>query len=529
MKRGREILANFVFPFTVVLTFLGAAQVWLGAFHAELTGDAASHFVSGIFIADLLRGGLAHPIERLRDFAAHYPFVNIGAWPPAYYGIEAVWSFLAPSDGRMLVLSAIMAALVAATIYAMLRLRLGVIPAVFGAGATVLSPLVLSQVMNLMLDIPVTLGCLAATGAFAQFLRSGRALPAVLFAVIAAATLMVKGNAGCLALLPPIAIAATRRFERLHSPWLWATIPIVLILAGPWYLFTHKMTEQGYRGAAGISWAANSLQSNFQALVLAVGAGALLAAAGGILLVFRHGRSSDPLWGSLFALAFSVLLFLAIVPVALDARYVMPAVPPLFALAAFAVSRFPSNWTRNAAFAALLLMLVPGILAIPHRASLGVSEAVETALRQMPRNNRALLVVSDDVGEGAAISELARLRDPSSEVFGVRGVRLLGGGGYNNTDYVPRYETANEVAAAIRTYRIPLLLLRDPNRPGEWAHIKQVADLVDRDPAQYQLVWRGVGGKLYAVTENIGRPGEGTLLTELSAPHALGGGKTLSR
>jgi hypothetical protein len=528
VKGRAEVVVNFVLPFVAALVVLIIAQFSLGAFDAELTGDAASHYVSGIFIADLIRGGLVHPIERLRDFAAHYPLVNIGAWPPGFYGVEAVWSFLAPFDQRMMVLGAIMAALVVATIYALLKPRLGLVPAVLGASLTTLSPLVLSQVTNLMLDIPVTLGCLTAAAAFAQFLRTGRALPVVLFAVIAASTLMVKGNAGCLALLPPIGIVATGRFDRLRSPWLWTSIPIVLILAGPWYLFTHKMSEQGYRGTPGTAWAVRSLESNLHVLAFAVGLGVLLAATAGILLVVRKGRLLDPLWGSLFALLASVVLFLAVVPVALDDRYVMPAVPPLCALAAFLTSRLPNRWMRNTAFVVLLLMLVPGTLAVPRRSAMGVREAVEAAMRQMPSNNRALLVVSDDVGETAAVSELTRLRHSSSEVFGVRGVRLLGGGGYNNSDYIARYKNASEVGVALQSYRIPLLLLRDPNRPGEWAHIKQVADLVDRDPSRYQLVWSGRGGKLYKLVDSYGQRGEDKLLTELSAPHALGGGKIVA-
>ena len=423
-------------------------------------------------------------------------------------------------------LVALTAALLAATTYSLLLPRLGLGPAIFGVIAILLCPLLLSQVTTLMLDIPVALGCLAAAAAFAQFLRSGRALPAVLFAVIAASTLLVKGNAGCLVLLPPIAIAATRRFERLRSPWLWSTVPIVLVLAGPWYLFTHKMSEQGYRGTFGIPYALDALGSNLHVIFVSAGAGCVVTAIAGTWLVLRRGRSVDPLWGSLFALIVSVLLFQAIIPVALDARYVLPALPPLFALAAFFVSRLSDGFIRSAAFAVLTLSLALGIRGLPHRAHLGVSEAAEFALHLMPRNNRALLVISDDLGESAAVSELVRLRKPFSDVFVVRGVRLLGGGGYNNRDYAPRYKTMEQVDRAIRTYRIPLLLLRDPGLPGEWAHIKQVAKLVDREHSAYQLVWSGKGGKLYIATKNLGLPGERELLTELSAPHALGGGNS---
>lgn len=529
MRHLGQILTNFIAPFAAALAVFVAAQWWLGAFDAEIIGDSASHYVSGIFMADLLRGGIFNPMERLRDFAAHYPLVGIGHWPPLYYGIEAVWSILAPFDQRMLLLAAATAALIPATTYALLRTRLGTIPAVFGASMTVLCPMILSEAAILMLDIPVALGCLAAAACFAQFLRTGRPLPAVLFALIAVAALMVKGNAGCLVFLPLIAIVATGKFERLRSPWLWIGIPIVLILAGPWYFFTHKMVEAGYRGTFGMEYALRSLSTDLRAMFLAAGAGVLLAAIGAVWLVFRGGRSQDPLWGTLIALIISVLLFQAIIPVALETRYVLPALPPLFALATFAAVSLPNDRARYAAYIVMLLLILPGMRTVIPRTDMGIRKATETALRQMPSNNRALLVISDSDGEGAAISELVVKRNPSAEVFGVRGVRLLGGGGYNNQDYVPLYKTVDEVAAAIRTYRIPLVFLRDTIRPGQWAHIKQVADLVARDPGGYQLVWSGMGGKLYKVTENYSMPGDNKALTELSAPHALGGGNAASR
>jgi hypothetical protein len=525
MKRGREILADFAAPFIIAFLAVIAAQNWLGSFDAEIIGDSASHYVSGMFVADLLRHGLSHPIERLRDFAGHYPLVGIGHWPPLYYGIEALWSILVPFDQRMLLLSAATAALVAASIYALVRPRLGVVAALFGASAFVLSPLVLSAVTSVMLDIAVAFGCLIATGLFAQFLRTGRALPAILFAVTAAMTLMTKGNAGSLVLMPLIAIAATRRFDRLRSPWLWIGIPIVLILAGPWYLYTHKMVEVGYRGSVGSSYAIQALATDLSALLLAAGVGIGLSSIGGAWLALHKPRALDPLWGSLFAMAISVLIFQSIVPAGLEPRYMIPAVPPMIALAALFICRIQQDWMRKAGYILLLLLLLPGFPAIPRQMNLGIGDAVKEALRFMPANNRALLIVAEAKGEGAAISELVRMRDPSSDVFAVRGVRLLGGGGYNNQDYVPRYTSLDQVAAVLRTYRIPLLLLRDQDKPDGWAHIKQVAQLVARDPDRFQLVWTGKGGRLYRLTDNIGVPGDGKMLTDLSAPHALSGGE----
>lgn len=46
---------------------------------------------------------------------------------------------------------------------------------------------------------------------------------------------------------------------------------------------------------------------------------------------------------------------------------------------------------------------------------------------------------------------------------------------------------------------------------------------------RYQLVWSGKGGRLYKLTENFELPGETKLLTDLSAPRALGGGKVVSQ
>ena len=98
---------------------------------------------------------------------------------------------------------------------------------------------------------------------------------------------------------------------------------------------------------------------------------------------------------------------------------------------------------------------------------------------RLAHNPVVLLAVPAD-REGSAVAELA-LHDPNRpSMFAIRGSRLLGGGGYNNQDYLPLYDNEAEVSKAIDRYAIPFVLLSTRHSPGEWKHVRQVQALAAR-------------------------------------------------
>src|SRR5579862_7406778 len=150
--------ALLLFGATLCLQYLA------GAYVAELQDDDASHYISGALVHDyLMHGGHGSPIAYLRDFHAHYPLVGIGHWPPLYYLIEAVWMVpFGPSRAAMLLLSATVTAATAITIYVVATKYASRIVAGVAAVAFVAAPNVQVGTSELMLDVPVALGCLLA-------------------------------------------------------------------------------------------------------------------------------------------------------------------------------------------------------------------------------------------------------------------------------------------------------------------------------------------------------------------------------
>ncbi|MBV1800000.1 hypothetical protein [Siccirubricoccus sp. G192] len=126
--------------------------------------------------------------------------------------------------------------------------------------------------------------------------------------------------------------------------------------------------------------------------------------------------------------------------------------------------------------------------------------------------------------EGAAISELALRDRMRPSLFAVRGVRLLGAGGYNTHEYVPRFASPTEVMAAIDEYAIPLVLLQPGQAGRELAHIGQIRDTIAAFPDRWTLLWRSDEGPpafLYEVVGNAAKPADQAKLTRLSAPRQL--------
>ena len=61
---------------------------------------------------------------------------------------------------------------------------------------------------------------------------------------------MIKGTGFLLALVPPIAIIAGRRWYLLKSWKLWLSAVVVVVICGPWTVLTMKMVQDGWEQSA---------------------------------------------------------------------------------------------------------------------------------------------------------------------------------------------------------------------------------------------------------------------------------------
>jgi hypothetical protein len=535
--------------FLALLALAVALQVAAGAYANDFTDDDASHYVTGLFFHDyvlaLLARGWVSPMPYLRDYHSHYPLIGVGHWGPLYYLVEAGWMLVVgTSRAAVLVLSAVVTAATATLLFALVGRHVGRVQGGLAAAMLVASPIVDDATAALMLDMPIAGLSLAAGAAYVAYLGTGRAGWGVWFGLIASAALLVKGNAMALALVPPLAVLLGRRFELLRQPGFWAPAAVVAVLAGPWTWFTYTLVAQGWRHPWGWPYTSIAAPANFGYLVQGLGWPVVALAVLGLVAVIAT-RRPGPAETGMAALFLGFVLFQASVPAELQERYIAPALPPALFLAwhglrqgllwldrrtGGALRPGGSAGPMQATAAVLLAVgMAATVVKLPPRPHEGLIDAARAIWQQDMRGNPSVLLALDGNPEGNMVAELA-LGDPARpSLFAVRGSRLLGGGGYNNRDYAPRFATAAEAGREIDRYAIQFVVHQasppQQKRPP-WTHIAQVAELSEADPARWQVVFRGGPPERPVTVWRIADHAEQKLAREallaLSAPRTLG-------
>jgi hypothetical protein len=411
------------------------------------------------------------------------------------------------------------------------------------AFAVVLSPIAQHASGELMLDMPVAFLCVAAMMAYERFLVTGYARYSAFFGMLATGALLIKGNAGCLALLPPFAILIGRRFDLLRNRSFWLPVPIVGMVAGPWYIGTYSLVSQGFFYHWGVDYVVTATTANSRILLDTVGPLVLVCAIVGLVATIAKPTASDKKdsWVVAAAALFvAVWFFQSIVPAAIQERYLAPALPPLLILAVWG-ARITVLWginhipTRralsrhsNTAVAVGLVLLaasfVPGTLNVTAKPPRDFAKVAQLIWQNFVPTNPSVLVGTDPTEEGAPIGDLAAIDPHRPSLFAVRGSRLLGDSGFMNEDYVPRFQTAEQVMAAIDDYAIPFVIRSDRIGKREWAHLGQLDEARALYPDRWELIYRDASVSpevlLFRIRGNQGKKADIARLLKLSAPHS---------
>src|ERR1017187_5899438 len=93
--------------------------------------DPPAHFTTGVMAYEYLKSAFgSNPLAFAGSFYVRFPKVALGHWPPVYYAVQAAWYFLFPTTpASARVLSAVIAAIVAALLFLRLRRWYGFLPA----------------------------------------------------------------------------------------------------------------------------------------------------------------------------------------------------------------------------------------------------------------------------------------------------------------------------------------------------------------------------------------------------------------
>ena len=467
----RSLLVGVIF-----LTVIVALQWSVGAYQSEhgIYSDDAAHFMNGLLVRDYVSEGLGrNPIAFASEYYSSYPKIAPGMWPPLFHiGLGLFLLPHWPPHGAALFLIALLCAWAAWRLYHMVSLFANR-PAGFVAGLLFLTaPVVVSLTTSIMLDVVLAAVAIEAAYWLARFMQSEKPRHAALFGLFTAMCCLTKGNGLSLVFAPLAAILVTGRFDLLRRSGLYLAAAIVVALAAPALLVTYRLDaaigdfgpitpDLAWRRLlyyAGYIWT----QLGPAATVLA-----LIGLADSILHARRWQEQSPlPLAQALMALVAGSVVFHLLNPhILAQGRYMTLAIAPLYGLSivgVLACGRFINGSRRQTINTALMtIMVVTTFFARPAlavRKPFGYGD-MATQLEQHGRvSGKRILVVSDETGEGALVTEVA-IRQLQPRPMIVRGSKLLGSDNWNGYNFVMRYTSPQAVIQELEDLHVDYLVI----------------------------------------------------------------------
>jgi hypothetical protein len=471
---------------------LAACLQWrAGVFAVELGNhpDEAAHYVTGVMLRDYVAAGhFAHPRAFVEAYYAHYPKIGLLMWPPLFHITEAIWTLVFnESRTSALLLEALITALLATSIFAVVRRRYPVTVA-FAAGALFLMlPLVQFFALQMvMADALVALLMFWAMLCMVRYLERERTRDAVLFGVCAALAFATKPNGVALVLLPILAIVFCGRYYLLKRPGLYYAAGIVLVFGVPWQVISYKLIAPTMGPQPHLTLVQRLQPALFYARVLPPAFGWALMpffVLGLGLFVVRlwRGDRSDMMSIGALALLLSVLIFHSALTLH-ETRYMLSAVPAmmLFTVAGFdwLVRHIPvpslSVGVRSAVVGAVVVVLVVAqAFTLPRMPHWGLDDAAQYLLAHKDYQGAGFLIVANADGEGAFVSEVV-MHDSRPDHIVLRSSKVLVSSNWFGGNYELQYPTTEALRNFLNQAPISAVVL-DTKPPASGADEVELA------------------------------------------------------
>ncbi len=477
-------------------------QVLAGAYDVELSGypDEPSHFVTGVLFKDYLTTFPPQPVVPFaKEFYIRRPKVAVGHWPPVLYVLEGIWFALFHASRRSaLALMALICALVAASVYHLVRRRYGNAAGIAAGLLFVCLGFVQTQTSQVMADMLVALFGLWATIAFADFLAARRRQDILRFAIFSILAIFSKNNGLYLVLTPLIAMVLTKQLGVLRSPRLWLGASIVAIPTAAWVVWSNKFVASSWAETPSLGFFVRASRLNLSFLYFILGPCFLILIAAGMFRDRIGSRSTaDPLPATLTSAALSVLLFQSVAPAGIESRFLLPAIAALIPLVFSGLMsiveslgpRTVAPLFRAAVLLATAALISPGrTFAIPHKPYRGFSEVADFIQSQPRLRQGTILVSSASDGEGLLISEIV-MRYPSSLGIILRASKVLSQSDWLGRSYSIRFVSAHDVFQYLDEMGVDLIVIEE--QEGVQASPHQ--DLLLQVDPQHVDHWRRVG------------------------------------
>ena len=479
----------FVMSLAAVLAF----QILSGAYGVERGGysDDAAHLLNGMVLRDYLVTAFGqNPVVFAEQYYENYPKIAPMMWPPLFHvalGLLLLPGW--PAGSAALILTAVIVAWLSWRLYQMA----GALCSGWATWVPILilltTPIVVSLAGTVMLDLAIAALSIEAAHWLAEHARRGFRRDAIALGLFTAMACLTKGNGVALALAPPAFIVLSGRYDLLRRVDLYLSGLIVIVLAVP--LLAISATFDAGIGDFAIPTVADvSDRLVFYSTQLwrQVGPATLIFGAVGMWSLMRRRRESTgavPLGLALMAvLAASTAFHLLNPHKTSSTRYLAMAIAPLAALAWFGVCElaspaYPVYW-RRATRRILAAAFIIGTAAVRPAArpiepfgyrSLVSEMAVESQLA-----GKRVLVVSDEAGEGAFVSETALARPvPAATV--VRGSKLLASDNWNGHNLRLNYASPEAIYRDLEGHHVDYVVLDRSGRSSALAYFDQVLAL----------------------------------------------------
>jgi hypothetical protein len=211
----------------------------------------------------------------------------------------------------------------------------------------------------------------------------------------------------------------------------------------------------------------------------------------------EHGASAPGKWVALAALLVSVLALQPLVPCGLEARHLIPALPPLVVFAVAGLDRIALGLrakgveSRLAGISALAmagLLLSGGGCELPQKGFHGFARVAESLLDEAEGQQAVWLISSDATGEGAFIAEVAmRERRPGHVIR--RSSKVLASSTWSGRHYRVKFEQEKRLLAFLADHPIRFLVI-DRSIPADkrLRHHDLLSNTVKNNPQRFTLL-----------------------------------------
>lgn len=468
--------------------------------------DEGAHYITSLLVYDFLRECLfCNPVDFATEQYIHYPFNRIGLNSPFFYSLSGVWSLIFGSS-KLAHLSIIgfFSALICLGLFLLYKKKLPIAISCFLAISAVLLPFSLQSSLSFMLDIPITMFCLWAILTWHTYMTKPSLQRSVLFGILAGFAILIKGNALFLALLVPVSLLMTRRTNYVFRRDIWASLFIVILIAGPWTYLSLDNTMDGFR--RDIAPTARLWSYGINLIAITGPLFPLLSIIGLIersymVILGKLDEQSTIFWGSIVSSVFAVIIFQAFMPVTELIRYLLPALlfAPLLVFSALSLifsipplKPYRNNLTTLSLLGVLVLTTIHGIPSIIER-NTSFRDAAKFVAAMQYSHTPVILTSSNSHGAtafGAALAE----HDPSRRnYYVVRGSRIFDKGqGFLDSEFKSNLTSVEQAVAEIQKIGVTHIIMDYSEAANSMSYNNILREMIDSQAECCTKIWEAV-------------------------------------